>query len=142
MTDVRYADALSALETLVETRGEDFVYEPPGGGLRCLYADGHQGCASCGIGWVLENVWNVPVSTLATLDELSTMGVTPGHRMFQGILFGEAGLRFSLRAIGALGTFQRCQDNRGNYGRCLQVVKDSDKANREARYGSDEIVPL
>lgn len=122
MTDVRYRDALSALETLVEARGEDFVYMPPGGGLRCVYADGHQGCASCGIGWVLENVWNVPVSTLATLDELSSSGITPSHKLFREVLEREAGLRFSIHALDALGTFQRCQDNRKTYGTCLKAV--------------------
>lgn len=126
-THIRTIDGLAALNLLARTIGErvDFVYCPPGGGDRCLYA--YDGGPSCLVGRVLYQL-GVSVSDLAAFDAtrkgagaLRNMVFTAGAD--DGDSDDAAALLFTRDASYVLAAAQIAQDTGETWGAALERAR-------------------
>ena len=113
-TFVTTADAVRALETVVEKAGPDYMYDPSRG---CLYFRDDQ--PSCGVGRALHEL-GVPTEVLAEMDEVPFATGIKMPRVQE--LLQKNGFRLTERAVEALVIFQRYQDGRVPWGQCLGHV--------------------
>lgn len=129
MTDITItrADAVRALEHVVNEMGGDFVYESPVAATgTCYYV--YNGACSCGVSRALAYL-GVPVEVLSLLDVATHDGlnfVPASIRSDQadGVL-ERNGVELRYDAATVLQVFQELQDKQVEYGEALSSIATS-----------------
>lgn len=110
-------EAAQLLRQSVEKRGEDYVYEPPGGeDTSCLYWHKKENAPGCGVGDVLFTA-GVPAEVLKTADIHTPRRDVEIHKnpILRLYVDGDA--------ISYLYAFQREQDERATWGEALEAAE-------------------
>jgi hypothetical protein len=103
--------AIEALRKLVKEKGSNFIYRPPVefGGCRYQY----EMEPSCGVGWVLNRKFGVPLSTLAMVEG------SRAHTLDIRLTQAGSHVRITSQAADVLQVFQGLQDSSCPYDMAL-----------------------